>query len=101
MQPTFFESTKEQKQLADMGRAMMDWSENYGKLHGLKMVTDNGLRMLNELSHVGYMLTTVGASFGSKEVDFDAAERKLIVNFLNKTVDIERKDQYTVYKLNK
>jgi|TARA_B110000971_G_scaffold31785_1_gene29234 hypothetical protein len=92
MQPTFFESTKEQKQLADMGRAMMDWSENYGKLHGLKMVTDNGLRMLNELSHVGYMLTTVGASFGSKEVDFDAAERKLIVNFLNKTVDIERKD---------
>ena len=92
MQPTFFESTPEQKQLADMGRAMMDYSENYGKEFGLKMVTDNGLRMLNELSHVGYMLTTVGASFGSKEVDFDAAERKLIVNFLNKTVDIERKD---------
>jgi hypothetical protein len=39
-----------------MGRAMMDWSENYGKEFGLKMVTDNGLRMLNELSHVGYML---------------------------------------------
>jgi hypothetical protein len=48
--------------------------------------------MLNELSHVGYMLTTVGASFGSKEVDFDAAERKLIVDFANKKVDIERKD---------
>ena len=59
MQPTFFESTPEQKQLADMGRAMMDYSENYGKEFGLKMVTDNGLRMLNELSHVGYMLTTV------------------------------------------
>jgi hypothetical protein len=88
----FFEATKEQKKLADLGRAMMDWSENYGKLHGLKMVTDNGLRMLNEMSHVGYMLTTVGANFGSKEVDFDAEERKLIVAFSNKTLDIERKD---------
>jgi hypothetical protein len=56
------------------------------------MVTDNGLRMLNELSHVGYMLTTVGASFGAAEKDFDTAERKLIVDFANKKVDIERKD---------
>jgi|TARA_B110000902_G_scaffold189707_1_gene214795 hypothetical protein len=91
MQPTFFESTPEQKQLADMGRAMMDYSENYGKEFGLKMVTDNGLRMLNELSHVGYMLTTVGASFGASEKSFSAAERKLIVDFSNKKVDIERK----------
>ena len=101
MQPTFFESTPQQKQLADIGRSMMDWSENYGKLHGLKAVTDNGLRTLNELSHVGYMLTTVGATFGAAEVDFDAAERKLIVDFMKKQVDIERKGQYTVYKLNK
>ena len=43
MNPTFFESTPQQKQLADIGRSMMDWSENYGKLHGLKAVTDNGL----------------------------------------------------------
>jgi hypothetical protein len=92
MNPTFFESTKEQKKLADLGRSMMNYSEEYGKLHGLKMVTDNGLRMLNELSHVGHMLTTVGANFGAKEVDFDAAERKLIVDFANKKVDIERKD---------
>ena len=99
MQPTFFEATKEQKKLADLGRSMMDWSEEYGKLHGLKMVTDGGLRMLNDLSHVGYMLTTVGATFGAAEKDFDAAERKLIVDFANKKVDIERKDQYTVYKL--
>lgn len=95
----FFEATKEQKKLADLGRGMMDWSENYGKLHGLKMVTEDGLRMLNELSHVGYMLTTIGATFGSKEVDFDTEERKLIVAFVNKTLDIKRKDQYTVYKL--
>ena len=101
MQPTFFESTPQQKQLADIGGSMMDWSENYGKLHGLKAVTDNGLRTLNELSHVGYMLTTVGATFGAAEVDFDAAERKLIVDFMKKQVDIERKGQYTVYKLNK
>ena len=103
MQPTFFESTPEQKQLADMGRAMMDYSENYGKEFGLKMVTDNGLRMLNELSHVGYMLTTVGASFGAAEKVFDsAAERKLIVDFANKKVDIERKVlAILVFKLNK
>ena len=88
----FFEATKEQKKLADLGRGMMDWSENYGKLHGLKMVTEDGLRMLNELSHVGYMLTTIGATFGSKEVDFDTEERKLIVAFVNKTLDIKRKD---------
>ena len=91
MQPTFFESTKEQKQLAALGRDMMDYSENYGKLYGLKMVTDAGLTMLNELSHVGYMLTTVGAAYGASEKSFSAAERKLIVDFSNKKVDIERK----------
>ena len=91
MNPTFFESTPQQKQLADIGRSMMDWSENYGKLHGLKAVTDNGLRTLNEISHVGYMLTTVGATFGAAEVDFDETERKLIVDFMKKQVDIERK----------
>ena len=53
----FFEATKAQKQLATIGRQMMDFSENYGREHGLKAVTDNGLRTLNELSQVGSMLT--------------------------------------------
>jgi hypothetical protein len=91
MQPTFFESTNEQKQLAALGRDMMDYSENYGKEFGLKMVTDAGLTTLNELSHVGYMLTTVGGAWGSSEKSFSTADRKLIVDFSNKKVDIERK----------
>ena len=88
---TFFEATPQQKQLADIGREMMDWSENYGKIHGLKDVTDNGLRTLNELSHVGNMLTHFGAPFGTSNSDFTDAERELISKFMQKKVDIERK----------
>ena len=88
---TFFEATPQQKQLADIGRAMMDYSEEYGKIHGLKGVTDNGLRTLNELSQVGNMLTHYGAPYGTKEKDFTDADRKLIVDFMQKEVDIERK----------
>ena len=87
----FFEATPQQKQLADIGRAMMDWSENYGREHGLKAVTDNGLRTLNNLSHVGNMLTNYGAPYGTREKDFSDADRKLIVAFMQKEVDIERK----------
>ena len=88
---TFFEATKEQKQLAAIGRQMMDFSENYGKEHGLRDVTDNGLRTLNELSHVGNMLTHYGATFGTTIKDFTEADRELIVQFMQKKVDIERR----------
>ena len=87
----FFEATTEQKRLANIGRSMMDWSEEYGKINGLKAVTDDGLRTLNELSHVGNMLTHFGAPYGTSQKDFTDADRKLIVNFINKTVDIERR----------
>jgi len=88
---TYFEATPQQKKLADIGRAMMDWSEDYGKHHGLKAVTDNGLRTLNNLSHVGNMLAQFGAPYGTKEQDFTDADRELIVAFINKKVDIDRK----------
>lgn len=91
MNTTFFEATPQQKQLADIGRAMMDWSENYGKEYGLARVTDEGLRVLNELSHVGNMLAHFGAPYGTKAKSFSDADRKLITDFLNKKVDIERK----------
>ena len=87
----FFEATKEQKILADTGRAMMDYSENYGKLHGLKAVTDNGLRTLNELSHVGGMLTRYGVTFGTELKNFSEADMELNGKFMKKEVDIERK----------
>jgi hypothetical protein len=86
-----YEATADQKQLASIGRAMMDFSEEYGKLHGLKPVSDNGLRTLNNLSHVGHMLTTVGATFGASEVNFTDADKELIVRFMKKEVDIELK----------
>jgi hypothetical protein len=88
----FYESTKEEKQLIAIGRNMMDWSEEYGKKHGLKGVTDNGLRKLNDLSHVGNALTHFGAPFGTKPKDFSEADQQLIAEFMQKKkVDIERK----------
>ena len=87
---TFFEVTKEQKQLAIIGQQMMDFSENYGKIHGLKAVTDDGLRTLNELSHVGNMLTHYGAPYGTRLKDFTEADLQLIARFMKKEIDIER-----------
>ena len=87
----YFEATTQQKQLAAIGRDMMDFSEEYGKIHGLKAVTDDGLRTLNELSHVGNMLTNYGATFGTTESNFTDEDKALIVKFMQKKVDIERK----------
>lgn len=87
----FFEATTQQKQLAAIGRAMMDFSEQYGVLNGLKGVTDNGLRTLNELSQVGHMLTHYGAPYGTKLKDFTEKDLDLIARFMKKVVDIERK----------
>ena len=87
----FFEATQEQKKLATVGREMMDYSENYGKEFGLRDVTDNGLRVLNNLSHVGNMLTMVGGAWGTTFKDFTQDDLKLISDFMQKKVDIERK----------
>jgi len=91
MDNTYFEATPQQKQLANIGREMMNFSEEYGKIHGLKAVTDDGLRTLNNLSHIGYMLTSFGAVYGSTKKDFSEADMELISNFMQKKVDIERK----------
>jgi len=87
----YFEATQEQKQLASIGREMMDFSEQYGKINGLKAVTDDGLRTLNNLSHVGAALTHFGATFGTTAKDFSEEDRELISKFMHKKVDIERK----------
>jgi hypothetical protein len=88
---TFFEATAQQKQLAAIGREMMDFSEQYGAKHGLKRVTDNGFRTLNSLSQVGNMLTRYGATFGTEFKSFSEADLKLIADFMQKKVDIEVK----------
>jgi hypothetical protein len=91
MAQQFFEATKEQKKLADIGRAMMDFSEQYGVENGLKGVTDDGMRTLNNLSHVGNLLTHYGAPFGTSQKDFTAANMDLIAAFMKKELDIDRK----------
>jgi hypothetical protein len=88
-----FEATQEQKQLATIGREMMNYSEEYGKLHGLKAVTDDGFRTLNNLSHVGAALTHFGATFGTTAKDFSEEDRELIVQWMQKSVVIDRKDR--------
>ena len=87
----YFEATQEQKQLATIGREMMNYSEEYGKIHGLKAVTEDGLRTLNNLSHVGNMLTNYGATWGTTLKDFTQEDLELITLFMQKKVDIERK----------
>jgi hypothetical protein len=91
MAQTYFEATEQQKKLSDLGRQMMDFSEEYGAKHGLKGVTDDGLRTLNNLSHVGSLLVHFGAPFGTGDKDFSDADRKLISDFVQKKVDIDRK----------
>jgi len=89
----YFEATAEQKELATIGRAMMNYSEEYGKIHGLGKVTEDGLRTLNSLSHVGGKLTHFGATFGTSAKDFNEEDRALIVAWMGKTVTIDRKDK--------
>ena len=87
MNNTYFEATKEQKKLASIGRDMMDYSENYGKEFGLGQLKEEGLRVLNELSQVGNMLTRYGATFGTTQKDFTDADMTLIAKFLKKELD--------------
>ena len=87
MNNTYFEATKEQKKLASIGRDMMDFSENYGKEFGLGQLKEEGLRVLNELSQVGGMLTRYGATFGTTQKDFTDADMTLIAKFLKKELD--------------
>ena len=91
MAQQFFEATKEQKKLADIGRAMMDFSENYGVDNGLSQLKDEGLRVLNELSQVGGMLTRYGATFGTTQKDFTEADMQLISKFMKKELDFPSK----------
>ena len=79
----FFEATEQQKKLANIGRSMMDWSENFGSNYGLGQLKDPGLRILNNLSHVGHMLTQYGAPYGTSARHFDENDRQLIALFMD------------------
>ena len=80
-----FEATEGQKQLAVIGRAMMDMSE-YANCKGMK---DEDFKLLNDLSHVGNLLTKVGSAFGPKlDRDFTQEDLDLIARFIKKEIDI-------------
>ena len=93
MTQSFYEATAQERKLISVGREMMDYSEEYGKIYGLKAVTDDGFRTLNNLSHVGGMLTRFGTTFGTTAQNFTEEDRELIVAWMQKAVVIERKDQ--------
>ena len=82
----FFEATQNQKALANIGRSMMDFSENF---QGLGRLTDEQLTELNELSHVGNMLTHYGAPFGTTLKSFTEADLQLIAKFMKKELDTQ------------
>ena len=81
----YFETTNEQKQLATIGRAMQDYSEDFGKHHGLGHLKDAGMQILNELSQVGGMLIRYGVTFGITAKNFTEADMQLIAQFMKGT----------------
>ena len=74
-----YEATPAEKELAEIGRAMMDFSET-ASMAGLK---NEEIRPYNDLSDVGYMLTQVGALFGTK-VDSLSAHQTKVMAYWNK-----------------
>ena len=81
-----FEATDQQKKLANIGRAMMDFSEYFD---GLGKLTDAQLGTLNKMSHVGGMLTKLGTTFGPRAKDFTAEDQQLIIQFTKKELDLQ------------
>lgn len=76
----YFEATPEQKQLAALGRKMINFSEYYPSLKGLK---DEQVRVLNELSRIGGMLITVGVPGGTTIKSFSHDDLVLVDQFMN------------------
>ena len=85
MQKSIYEVSAQYKQLADIGRAMMDMSE-YAYCKGMK---DEDFKLLNDMSHVGNLLTKLGNAFGPKlDKDFTDEDMELIARFIKKEIDI-------------
>jgi hypothetical protein len=84
MQKSIYEATENQKQLAVIGRQMMDMSE-YANCKGMK---EEDFKLLNDMSHVGNMMTKVGNTFGPRMKDFTQEDLDLIARFMKKEIDI-------------
>ena len=85
MKTSIYEVSAQYKQLADIGRKMMDMSE-YANCKGMK---DEDFKLLNDMSHVGNLLTKLGNAFGPKlDKDFTQEDMDLIARFMKKEIDI-------------
>jgi hypothetical protein len=82
---SIYEATTAQKNMAVIGRQMMDMSE-YANCKGMK---EADFKLLNDLSHVGNLLTKLGNAFGPRlDKDFTAEDMNLIARFTKGEVDI-------------
>ena len=85
MEKSIYEVDAKYKQLAAVGRRMCDMSE-YANCKGMK---DEDFKLLNDMSHIGSLLTKLGNAFGPKlEKDFTAEDMNLIARFVKKEIDI-------------
>ena len=84
MKTSIYEVSDQHKQLAAVGRKMCDMSE-YANCKGMK---EEDFKLLNDMSHVGNMMTKVGNSFGPKYKSFSDADKDLIARFERKEIDI-------------
>ena len=84
MEKSIYEVGAEYKQLAVIGRRMMDMSE-YANCKGMK---EADFKLLNDMSHVGNMMTKVGNTFGPTMKSFTAEDLDLIRRFEQKEIDI-------------
>ena len=77
-----FETPQNLKDLSRIGREMRDFSEYFGQEHGLGHLKEGGLKVLNDLSHVGSMLPTFGATWGTTAKDYSEDDMQLISMFV-------------------
>jgi len=84
MKTSIYEVSSNYKELATIGREMMDMSE-YANCKGMK---DEDFKLLNDLSHVGNLLTKMGNAFGPTVKSFSEADMNLIARFMKKEIDI-------------
>ena len=68
--PNFFEITNEERDLGDIGRAMMDAA-----------VTQSDDKLFIKMSELGNRLTSVGALFGARVNEFSQEEQDFVADF--------------------
>ena len=70
LMPNFFEITNEERDLGDIGRAMMDAA-----------VTQSDDKLFIKMSELGNRLTSVGALFGARVNEFSQEEQDFVADF--------------------